>query len=79
MRRTVEVRPMVGDGSIEGINLVSKKSYRVVVSEGEKRIVVESRLGLGALETLLDSEKYVEEFFKAGPLPQGTVIDIPAP
>jgi hypothetical protein len=75
MVRTVEITSI--ERSSEGSTLLDKMSYRVAIADGDKKIVVEARVPLGTLETLSDPSKYVEDFFKTGPMPQATVIDIP--
>jgi hypothetical protein len=64
-------------GSIEGTQLVAKKSYRVQISEDDKTVVVEARITLGSLETLPEPEKWIAQYFKSRPLPKDKeVIDI---
>jgi hypothetical protein len=75
MTRTIEVTAL-GRSSV-GSTVLDKMSYRVAISEGVRNIVVEARVSLGTLETQSDGQKYVKEFFKSGPLPEATVIDIP--
>jgi hypothetical protein len=63
--------------SFEGPTPQDKMSYQVVISEGDRNVVVEARISLGTLETLSDPEKRLEKWFDTRPLPQtNCVIDI---
>jgi hypothetical protein len=65
------------DGSVEGTQLVAKKSFRVQASEGDKTVVFEVRINLDSLETLPDPEKWIAQYFKSRPLPKDKeVIEI---
>jgi hypothetical protein len=63
--RTIKVEPLP-EGSIEPSGLVDKKSYRVVISEGADRRVVEAKLPLSALEGNLSRrpEEIIREWFE---------------
>ena len=64
-------------GSVEGTQLLAKKSFRVQASEDDKTAVFEVRISLDALETLPEPEKWIETYFKSRPLPKDKeVIDV---
>ncbi len=57
-------------GSVEGTQLLAKKSFRVQVSEDEKTVVFEVRISIDALETFPEPERWIEQYFKSRPLPK---------
>jgi len=64
-------------GSVEGTQLLAKKSFRVQASEDDKTVVFEVRISLDALETFPEPERWIEQYFKSRPLPRDKeVIDV---
>jgi hypothetical protein len=64
-------------GSIEGTQLLAKKSFRVQASEDNKIVVFEVRVSLDSLETFPEPERWIEQYFKSRPLPKDKeVIDV---
>ena len=64
-------------GSVEGTQLLAKKSFRVQASEDDKTVVFEVRITLDALETLPEPENWIAQYFESRPLPKDKeVIDI---
>jgi hypothetical protein len=57
-------------GSVEGAQLLAKKSFRVQASEDNKTVVFEVRINLDSLETLPEPEKWIAQYFKSRPLPK---------
>ncbi len=75
MGRKVQVTGL--DGSVEGTQLLAKKSFIVQASEGDKTVVSEVRITLDSLEALPEPEKWIAPYFKSRPLPEDKeVIDI---
>lgn len=75
MGRKVQVTAL--GGSIEGPQLLAKKSFRVQASEDDKTVVFEVRISLDALETFPEPERWIEQYFKSRPLPKDKdVIDV---
>ena len=75
MGRKVEVTSL--GRSSEGEQSLDKKSYRVQISEDNKKVVVEVRIPLGVLEALAKPEEWISQHFKTRPLPKDKeVIDI---
>jgi hypothetical protein len=77
MITTVEVTAL--ERSSEGSALKDMRSFRVVLSDGVKNVVIEARIPAGTLETCPDPRNHIEDFFKnATSLPlNGSVLDIP--
>jgi len=64
-------------GSVEGTQLLAKKSFRVQASEDDKTVVFEVRIPLDALETFPEPEKWIEQYLRSRPLPRDKeVIDV---
>lgn len=64
-------------GSVEGTQLLAKKSFRVQASEDDKIVVFEVRISLDTLETLPEPETWIAQHFKSRPLPRDKeVIDV---
>jgi len=64
-------------GSVEGTQLLAKKSFRVQASEDDETVVFEVRISLDALETFPKPERWIEQYFKSRPLPKDKeVIDV---
>ena len=64
-------------GSVEGTQLLAKKSFRVQASEDDKTVVFEVRITPDSLETLPEPERWIAQYFKSRPLPKDKeVIDI---
>jgi len=76
VERIVEVTGLAG--SVEGTQLLPKKSFRVRASdEDHKPVVFEVRISLDYLETLPEPEKWLAEYFRSRPLPKDKeVIDV---
>ena len=76
MNTVIEVTPLP-ENSMEGGRLLDKKSYRVVVSDGTRRVTVEARLTLGTVEMLAEPEEAIRSYFATQPLPaEGSVVDV---
>jgi len=76
MNTVIEVTPLPGY-SVENGRLLDKKSYRVVVSDGTRRVTVEARLTLGMVEMLAEPEESIRNYFATQPLPEdGSVLDV---
>jgi hypothetical protein len=76
MNSVVEITPLPGN-SVENGRPLDKKSYRVVVSDGPRRITMEARLTLGMVEMLADPEESIRKYFATMPLPEeGSVVDV---
>ena len=75
MGRNIQVTGL--GGSVEGTQLLAKKSFRVQASEDDKTVVFEVRIPLDALETFPEPERWIEQYFKSRPLPKNKeVIDV---
>lgn len=76
MTTVIKVTPLPGK-SVENGRPADMKSYRVVVSDGTRRVTVEARLTLGMVEMLEDPEESIRKCFATQPLPEdGSVLDI---
>ena len=68
MGRKVQVTGL--GGSVDGAQLLAKKSFRVRASEDDKTVVFEVRIPLDTLETFPEPERWIEQYFKSRPLPK---------
>jgi hypothetical protein len=77
MNTVIEVTSLPGY-SVENGQPLDKKRYRVVVSDGTRRVTVEARLDLGMVEMLADEpEESIRKYFATKPLPEdGSVFDV---
>ena len=76
MNTVIEVTPLLGS-SVEGERPLDKKSYRVVVSDGIRRVTVEARLTLEMVEMLAEPEESIRKYFATQTLPEdGSVVDV---
>jgi hypothetical protein len=72
-----KVQAIALGGSVEGTQLLAKKSFRVQASEDDKAVVFEVRISLDDPETFSEPERWIEQYFKSRPLPKNKeVIDV---
>jgi hypothetical protein len=62
--------------SWQGSHPLDRRSYKVLISKGDRSIVVEARVSLGLLETLPQPEEYIEKWFAKNPLPESSIVDL---
>ena len=53
---------------------LDKASYRVVITEGNKKVVVEARVSMGDLEQTNEPEQAIQKWFAARPTPEPNAV-----